>query len=400
MKLFIQQGHGKGDKVNVALSNHYADGVILSGRDETLVNMRSFASDLFDNHKTEFLLDPQFYYTTFNPVDTKKLLEYPHYPGQLTLSAFRQNQNIKGYVTESVQFQQSLKTSYIVSPSVFVQSFNDREMQITLSLAEETLGYVRQENFKIPLLVSLTVHENAFTDLERINEFLNEISVLDVDGFYVTIARSYVGYDQNFDNSTKLANIMYFVYSLAEFNEFKVVLGYTDILGILFYTVGAYAIGAGWHGGSRRFTIQQRVEPAGRGGLARERYTSIPLLNSILVAELDTIFKNAPSLADSVLTGTNADKVIKTGPAPSMGWNRATSHQQHWQALKGLEDGVFMGRSTVKERLDAAGDAVVKAKDLYKQLKGYGVLFEKASSSVHLDTWAKAIAEFKKVVSI
>ena len=46
---------------------------------------------------------------------------------------------------------------------------------------------------------------------------------------------------------------MYFLYNLSEINMYKVILGYSDYLGILLYTTGIDAIATGWYENTRRF---------------------------------------------------------------------------------------------------------------------------------------------------
>ncbi|MBD2860682.1 hypothetical protein [Paenibacillus oceani] len=402
MKLFVQQGYGKGNKIHQALDNGAVDGVILSPRDDTEDNLRLFRKDLIDNYPTaETLLDPQFYYTLYMDGTTKNLTNYSYYPGHLTMSAFRSIRDIQKYAEDAINFQLSMGADYILSPTLLINSFSDRQTQICMSLAEESNNVMKTNGHAKPLLTSLVFSESALNETDRLNEFLNEISVLDLEGFYITVARNNKDYNQNFDSDLALANLLYFIYSLSEINEFKVVVGYADIIGLLYLGVGAYGIGTGWHNSSRKFTVQQRILPSTGGRLPRERYNSIPLLNSILVSELDSIASNTPSgIFQSVLSNTVEDKIILAGSNPSDAWSRAMSHQQHWSAIKKASIDIFKGSKDISTRLDHLENAITNAMSLYTLMERYAVQLERASSRVHLNTWQSAIRLFRGIANV
>ena len=80
--------------------------------------------------------------------------------------------------------------------------------------------------------------------------------------------------------------------------------------------LGAKTISCGWFSSLRQFSIakfENKPEGEGGGRQARARYTSIPLLNSILVIpELQTIHDSG--LVNKVLTNTSYDSVMQTKP--------------------------------------------------------------------------------------
>ncbi|MDI4649588.1 hypothetical protein [Cohnella hashimotonis] len=402
MRLYVQQGYGKGTKIQQALTNGAVDGVVLSPRDDTEDNLRLFRNDLYNNYPAaEVFIDPQFYYTMYIDGTTKNLSDYAYYPGQLNMSSLRSIRDIQTFAKDTIDFQISMGVDYILSPTLLINSFSDRQTQICLSLAEETNAILKSRDIKTPLLVSLIFTESALNETDRVNEFLNEISVLEVEGFYLTVARSNKDYNQNFDTDHGLSNLLYFIYSLSEINEFKVVVGYSDIIGLLYLGVGAYGIGTGWHNSSRKFTIQQRILPSTGGRLPRERYTSVPLLNSILVSELDSIDANVPqNLFQSILSRTVEDRIILAGSNPSDGWSRALSHQQHWSAIKKATIDIFQRDDDITTRLDYLEQAISNAQSLYTMLDRYAVQFEKASSRSHLDTWQSALQIFRSHTNV
>lgn len=395
MKLFAQQGHGKGDKIHRGLDNQSLDGVILSPRDEKIENLNSLKEELEQNYPTsEIFFDPQFYYATYIDGASKNLDSLNYYPGTITLSNLRSLRNVNRYVSNCLLFQHEFGLNTLVSPTILIPSFADRYAQISLSMAEESISEAKK--LEKPLLISLVFNESALNDSRSVNEFLNELTMLDTEGFYIIVVRNNTNYDQKFDEVTPLLNLLTMIYSLGEINEYKVIMGYSDIVGLLYLAVGAYGISNGWHNSLRKFTIQQRILRPSGGRPARERYTSLPLLNSILVSELDSIAKIIPAYngnLEDYLSQTPYEHRILSGSSPSDGWSRAISHLQHWAALKqGINN---IKDLDISDRLEKIIKQINQAKALYSILESMGVQFDPSSSSHHLDNWDAALKQFR-----
>lgn len=404
MKLFVQQGYGKGNKIETALNRNTVDGVILSPRDDTESNIMSFSRLLIDNYsaQSEVLFDPQFYYSTYQNSTAKNLNNLSYYPGPLDLRSFRSTKDLNKFASDTLLYQIPLNTSYLLSPTIIINSFSDRKTQIALNLSQECINVVQDQGLTTPLLVSLIFEESALNETDYVDDFLNEISVLPVDGFYITVARSHTDYSQDFNSELGLSNLLTIIYSLSEINEYKVIMGYSDIIGLLFLAAGAYGIATGWHNGSRKFTIQQRVLPSKGGRTPRERYCSIPLLNSILLSELDSIYQNTQMQTfQSVLSGTQLeDSIILSGQNPSEGWTRYHSHQQHWAGIKKAIDEMSMHTQDPTTRFDYLENKISQAKTLYGILSQNAVQLERSSLGSHLDKWEQSIDLFRAKANI
>ncbi|GIQ71496.1 hypothetical protein [Xylanibacillus composti] len=399
--LFAQHGFGKSNKIDRGLASNHLSGIILSPKDETEQNMRNFVQTLqMTNPNIETLFDNQLYHVPFNNANDRNLPSYPYYPGHLSLSAFRGTGQLRKITSNVIDYQDSLGTSYITSPCILISNFTDRETQIVLNLAQDSIDYHRDNRIQNPLVISLLINENAFLDTLQVNQFLNEISVLDATGFYITIARNSPAYNQIFDNKTVLTNILTSIYSLAEINEYKVIMGYSDFVGIPFLSVGAYAIGSGWHNGLRRFTVQQRILPSSGGRQPRHRYSSWPLLNSILMSELDTI-SNSTTLLPQILSGTSYDTRILTASNPlSAPWDRDTGHMQHWEALCNGITHIVSPHNDISSKLDAMQQTIANALGLYSLLNASYVPLEHSSQPHHLTIWNDSINDFRKQANV
>ncbi|MDH5160606.1 hypothetical protein [Heyndrickxia oleronia] len=399
MKLYAQQGYGKGDKIHTGLDSDFLDGVILSPRDEKEEKMKSFIKEINDNYPNEELyFDPQFYYSLYLDGTSKNLDGYNYFPGVLKLSDLRSFRSINQHALKCIEYQESIGLKKIVSPSILIPNFSDRQAQIALNLAEESANIAASKGLDI--MISLVFSESSLNESRNVNDFLNELTTLDSEGFYVTIDRKTSDYSQDFESDSTLLNLLTFIYSLSEINEYKVIMGYSDIIGLLYTAVGASGFSTGWHNSSRKFTVQQRILPSKGGRQPRERYTSIPLLNSVLVSELDTIaqqFKNRGLDIKNILSSSNYENVILAGPSPSDSWSRGLSHLQHWSAIKNATKDIFKNPDDISDRLDDLEDHINKAVSNYKLLETLPLQLERSSKGNHLETWSKALKDFRRL---
>jgi len=393
MSLLIQQGYGKGDKINVCMEKKIVNGVILSPRDDTINNIEDLIKDIYEkDNKSKIIFDPQFYYSTYIDGTYKKLNDAEYFPGHIKLSELRSFRNINHYVTSTLDFQNDLGLGVLVSPTILVPNFSDRQAQISLSLAEESASYSKKIGKE--LLVSLVFKESALNETSNVHEFLNELTTLDVKGFYITVARNTVNYDQTFDDHTSLSNLLTMIYSLGEINEYEVIMGYSDIIGLLYLTVGATYISTGWHNSSKKFTEQQRILPVSGGRQPRERYTSIPLLNSIRTTELDSIYKQFNDDDFKIfLSNAPRENIIKTG-TPSDGWSRNHSHIHHWGSLNKYISNI--AGMTIEDRVGFMESSINNAKGLYRILDTNSIQLDPSSSGKHLSIWEDALKHFKE----
>ncbi|WP_060679464.1 hypothetical protein [Virgibacillus halodenitrificans] len=397
MKLYAQQGYGKGDKIHTGFDREFLDGVLLSPRDEKPAKMRSFIKEIQTEYpNAELLFDPQFYYSLYIDGTSKNLNNCSYYPGNIKLSSLRSFRKLHDFVFQSLEYQQKLGLGTLVSPNILVPNFSDRQAQIALSLAEES-AIIAEDKGKA-LYVSLVFSESALNETRNVNDFLNELSTLDVTGYYITIDRKSSDYNQDFESETTLVNLLTFIYSLSEINEYKVIMGYSDIIGLLYVAVGASGFGTGWFNSSRKFTVQQRVLPSRGGRLPRERYTSIPLLNTVLASELDSIqtqFKRKGLNFDDILSNSGYEHIIKAGSSPSDTWSRGISHLQHWSSLKIASEAIFSNPDDISDRLDDLENHLNTAIVKYQLLSNLPIQLEKSSQGNHLFTWSNSLKRFR-----
>lgn len=396
MPVLAQCGYGRGEKVAKGIASRYVAGAILSPRDESRERLEAFCNELAaGREKASILFDPQFYAATLRTPRDGNLSDYPYYANNCGLSrnSFRPSQ-IEKYVKECVDYQLGSLPGLtrIVSPSIAFDDFRDFWSQIAIGMAEASVEYHATRGTDTPLLVSIIVSEAALRDLNRVNEFLDALSTLSVQGFYLLVQRS-SGTLQNAMDTMPMVNLMYFVHVLGSINDYEVVVGYSDWLSLLLRAAGAHTTATGWHNGLRQFSLNRFLPQTG-GRRPNKRYSSLPMLSCpLIVPELEDAF--LAGFLPEVLTGGEYDPLLSDGPANGEGrWTDEIACLAHWQSMAGLLSP--MDRiASVPDRLDAAARTIRAAQGLFTKLEASGIAIEPKTGPGHLEAWLDSIEGFR-----
>jgi hypothetical protein len=395
MALFVQHGHGKSDKIDAALEAQDVDGVIFGARNEKIDNIENCV-DSVRQLNGQVLFDPQFHVSPLIPANDRFLPEYPYYKVGRTAADFVGIKKLTGYVKSTLDFQLTLAPDRLLSPTVIFDSFESNWCQTALNLADSSLEYHAGLGGAPPLLLSFVIGEQALGSRTELDAFLDQVTSWDaLTGTYLVISREESSYSQRFDPD-HLANALYMTYVLGNINGFEVVNGFSDFCGLLHRCVGSTTFATGWSQGLRQFHRRSFTKQKAGGQPPRFRYTSVPLLSSILLSELQQICENGK--LDEVLSGVPLDSVITGAASPEdSDWNARWSELHHWQSLRSID--VAIGED-VKANLADITNRIVAAQELYEALTEEGVVFGSQTQPDHLDQWSEAISSFSKTASI
>jgi len=395
MAFYVQHGHGKSGKITNALDDESASGVIFAARNEKVDNLDRYIATLREGYECDLLFDPQFYVSTLVPANDRYLYdEYPYYEAGRTAKDFIGARKIRSYVRETIDFQTERDFNRIMSPTVVVNAFSDRWSQIALQLGDSSIDYHSGLDGAAPLLLSLVLSEGAFDSRSDLDAFLDTLTSWDVDGYYITVVRDDAAYSQSF-NRDRLAHLLYMVYVLADRNEFEVVCGYSDFIGIALRAAGAAAFAGGWYQSLRQFHEKAFLKRKAGGQPPRLRYSSRPLLNSIMLGELESI--SDAGYLDEVLSDVDLDSVITDATSPeSSAWTSQISERHHWQTLAKLDQDLS-GR--VRTDISRLIDDVRRATGLYTTLQAAGVPFERNTDGQHLVDWLAGLQSFSRIAA-
>lgn len=396
MTIYAQEGWGKSDKIDRGIEAGSISGVIWSPRDEDPRSLPQTILECRSAHPGAMMLfDPQFYATTVTNPRVGRLPDYPYYQDGLSRASFSNPQNIQDFVRDTLEYQAKLQVDRLVGPTVLFEDFRDPWSQVALMMASASVSYHASMHSPPPLLISLLISETALTSQSSLEEYLDHLSLLEAHGIYLIVRRNSQQYQAAFE-PTPLENLLYLAYVLAEINKYEVVSGFCDFVGLLLHAVGVTATGSGWHSNLRQFSMV-RFEQAEGGRQPRPRYSSLPLLNSILIDELDNI--NYIGQLPVVLSGSPYDNVFSgTTPPSSTPWPQDTSALHHWSVLQSSAARVQGG--TVPQRLNLCMQMLGQAEAIYNSLGQSGVTFDVSSGNRHLRQWREALANFRARVGV
>lgn len=395
MALFAQHGHGKSDKIDVALEERSIEGVIFGARNEKIENVGNCVEDVRQRNG-KVLFDPQFHVSALIPANDRFLPDYPYYKVGRTATDFIGIKKLASYVKSTIDFQLFLAPDRILSPTVLFDSFESNWCQTALNLADASLDYHSGLSDAPPLLLSFVMGEHSLGSRTELDTFLDQVTSWEsLTGAYFIISREESSYSQRFD-SEHLANALYMTYVLASINGFEVINGFADFCGLLHRCVGSTAFATGWSQGLRQFHRRSFTKQKPGGQPARPRYTSNPLLNSILQSELQQTFENGS--LEKVLSGVPLDHIITDAPSPEASdWNPRWSELHHWESLHSLD--ALIG-DDVAANLDELERRVLAAQELYVQLIEEGVVFGMQTQPGHLEQWLEAIGSFREMTAV
>lgn len=402
MSLLAQSGYGRGGKIEQGLAVGMIKGFIMSPRDERRDRLEQAIAQWGQDHADAVVLfDPQFYAATLNAPRDGHLSEYDYYNNNNGLGRTHfSGTRIRRYVKECLDYQHDTfdgNISYLISPSILFDGFRDYWSQVALNMAVESAEYLASLTGPEPLLISIVVSETAFQSIDAMEEFLDAITELDVEGFYIIVRRS-ANSLQNAMEAASFGRLMYFSYVLADINKYTVIVGYSDWHSFLLETVGVMHTACGWYQNLCQFSLA-RFQPAMGGRRPRKRYSSIPLLTSPLInPELQDIY--LAGLLPSVLSGSQYDSILANGPtAAEPNWSDESACLSHWFSLDSLSQRIS-AHTNMRARIQEADQIMRSARTLYSQFESQGVSFEPSTGPGHIVEWQNAVQEFRGIARI
>jgi len=390
--LFVQDGHGPGTKVTSSLKKGLADGLILEPRTKSSTTIAKYIEAIQDEYpEKRILFDPQFFASVIKADTYGKLNSYPYFKLLNSASDFTPKK-LEQYVKETIDYQCDLGLTEIISPALIMDSFDSREQIINAGMYELSENMICILGSNLKLYLSLPINELALQQKEQLLEFLNTITNSKVYGFYIFIDR--VRSDNlQWTDPQRLANVMYIVNVLKD-NNYDVIVGYVDMYSILLKAAGASIVANGWNKKQKHFT-KDRFKQS-RGGLRKNKYTSIQLLNSIFIdEELQPIYQ--AGLIDDVIMNGATDSKLRNSPA-SQEWTQGEEVMHYWTVIKTVMTEIE-SKDSINKRLDYLKKIINNAAATYVLLKANNISFHPETGPQFLSVWQEAITLFEAEVS-
>lgn len=344
------------------------------------------------------IFDPKFYYYEYETPVLKKLEELSFNPNEKITRKYLNNQDkMEEYFKGVINYQLEIGTENIMTPSLIIETFDSANSERQLNIFDKFNDYCIKNNINKKKCINLTINENAFNNLNKMNEFIESLDELknEFSDIYITLIREPEHRNKLNFNPNNLANILSFIYYL-NYIGFKITMGYTGLEGILYVAVGATNIGTNVSQSLKRLVIDKigltsKINSQG-GAQPKEHYTSLPLLNYLKCdVYLDQIMEHDKEKVFSlILSDCSLDSEIISGKK-SFDYTLIDTQYQYMEALHKFLNS--MSEMTNEAKIDYIIEYINIA---IENTKKYNEIFKVANLPFdHLNEWKEALNTFK-----
>jgi hypothetical protein len=280
---YIQHGYGKSTKIWDCIRDGVVSGVILSPGHEDVTTLVDTARGVSAQGK-KVLVDPQSYIYSTNP---QGQLRYHEAQGiRFSKMHWALTASDLASIVEDVRAvnERSEIPGPWIAPAPFHRSLVDYWVPLSVQLAR-TAEQVWAEG----AIATLAIDEAALSDWDRVADWLDAITTLDVQGFYLIVSRRTPTYPPLPWETVALTNLLRLIYTLTALNEYEVYWGYADVDGLLGIAAGATAVAAGWTYGLRQFGVERYSEQRAGGAPAVPRVYAAGIMSDLRHNEADDI---------------------------------------------------------------------------------------------------------------
>ena len=345
MTFWIQHGYGKGEKIDTMARAGLLTGIILSPADEDLHALQSTCSTV-ENSGINLLLDPQLYIHTIAGAVARCHESHGLEFGEIS-SLFISPREIGEQVGAVIAANQQLGLNRIIAPSPYQVSFGDAWAPLSLQYARATIA-----GAEMPVYASLLVADSAFLHWDQTMSYLDALTTLDVAGIYLIIGTPGKSYPLLWDPEC-LSNILRVVYTLTELNQYELIWGYSDIVGVIGLSVGATGAATGWYNSLRMWKPEKWIPQ--RGGRQATPRVFVESLLSAIERNREATSIARTRLSTEVFPDQN-ERHRLTGEQP---WGIADSWNQYLNAMAQLHLNV-----------DHSLDISIRLLDFHQRLQG------------------------------
>lgn len=247
MKIYHQAGHNFVWNLESLNDDRAGDGLIISPVNISRNRVEGFSGE----NKASSIFDPQFYL----PKDLKgQLKTYEFFPANLKekLKTTDIEENSQDIARECVNFQIENGFNRIVIPTRYFEeqpsNFLSEQEEI---FVEPFVRYAESLNKAERISVTIILKPIQLTDVEKRAEILNWITGLQgVSGVFAIFQQNFPS--KQIKNAEFLAGALFFINALKR-NGLEVIIGYTNIEGLLYSVAGADGVTMGSYENLRNF---------------------------------------------------------------------------------------------------------------------------------------------------
>lgn len=391
--IYAQDGSRAATKIVNGYTNGEIQGAVLSVMSRRPENLVATVASLKEDHPgMQLLLDTHIHASVFPDTDKHgRIPEYGLFDMNITAFELQDDETINEHTTAILDFQSSLDLEIFTSPSLAMQEFNDSNSQISLKMYKRSIKYFEEndtDNKK--LYLTLVFSEQALSQVHSMGQLLDKLCLLNVDGFYIVVQRQK---DDNpmWSSSDTLASLMYLINALHH-SEYGVVVGYTDLWGVLLSAVGADYIASGWFQTLRQYS--QNFYRSSRGGPGIPLYVSESLMSTIYTnPDLRKIATSEGDLGSRVIDAHYGANLLQNPGAAT--WSDEAYALQHWRATKNITASFT---PNISSNLEVLSNLITDAQELASDIRNANITIDERHDTRHLGIWKSAIEKYESGV--
>lgn len=394
--LFAQHGAAKGQKLNNGFTSGSLHGVIFSINDESFDSIFRYTSSNSDIiNRSNTFLDPQFYYSTFDPIIRKKISDIECFPMNITRRNWRnRDESIINYIDYHAELTTKISDT-LITPGLYIDNI-DWHFDNSVEIYNYCVDKYSFSNYALSLLI----HSSFFNNRKNVIEIIEELNdvLVQKDYIYLTLC-----YDDNAEpnyediDANCLSNILSFI-NKAQRIGCKVIIGYGFLNSILFAMMDCDYIASGWFNTLRKFQ-KNKLDNTSVFGRRKKRYLSIPLLSYLMFEDIMTMVETGKISKAELLSGTSFDERFLVHE-DSLSF--VDLEQQYWESLRNSFNSLNECGS-LEKRIIYMNSLIDNAIKLYDSIcDELNIRDEKTalsrikSVSKHLYSWQLAIELFTK----
>lgn len=369
----VQMGWQGKNRIEHGINHEYIDGGVLSPSDYIKESLKDIAEQL-DDASLLTLFDPQFYLP--DQGDRDKLNRYDYHDefgGDDFYSGLFLNESDRNQFFELlIDLQNELECDAYISPSRYIQSLSRDEIADWRQRNEHFIEKVADYGREIPVFVTLAVSGKHLTDESLRDHLLNQATMLDADGFYVSVM-----YDDT-DSRLPLGgehNVESYLQTLLalNLNRYMIIAANTHQIAHLLFTIGADAFASGHFNNLRYFDTSRWVVPEDQDPRTRvTKYYSDELLTDLRPDHLMTEVAENTSLDTTIMQSDSPspweDDLFESGSIND-GWPDSKGAWEHYTYCCGDIAKQYRGLDK-NQRVQHAIEKIRKGKALHRKLQG------------------------------
>lgn len=378
VQLLHQVGHNSNWNIESFEQESCGNGLIISPLHQNSQTVEKLNSTT----RAASIFDPQFYL----PSSRKpKLHTYPFFPeaveGGFQTSTFTTH---AATVAENcVEFQRSQGFRTIVVPTRFLDEmysdYIDRQRRFTVdAFMEAAAGQT--------VCLSVAITSAMIEDQGFRTKLLNWItSYPNVEEVYLMY--QHVRDTKQIQDSAFLNSCMQF-FSEIKSSGLKLIVGYTNVEGLLFAAVADLTVTMGTFENTRIFSVDKFLESEGERRGPKARIYLPGLLNWVQFQDAKTIQKRSPEIWEAIYRPTTwADRALALPVEPT--FNQPQLYKHFFNNIQ--EQVLAMSALTLKERRLEFIEQLTAAKTWYLKLATSGIELERHGRGGHIDPWLNAL---------